>query len=369
MGEWEQPRIDAEGTEFSNGIRLTGREWLLVGAFTAILYLFIPSAWQRVERFEPEPDYRLPHDLGNDYGLYARHARLAAERSDTLVIGDSVVWGEYVTEDETLSHYLNARTNPGRYANLGLDGAHPLALAGLLEYYATAVRGKDVILQCNPLWLSSTRADLQDDRVTDFNHPRLVPQFTLRIPSYRAELSQRIGVVVERHVSMDQWTTHLQQAYYDRTDIPSWTLKHPYDNPLAPLRRGLPPPDSARRHERLRPWYKNGITVQDFAWVHPDTSLQWQAFRRAVVILRGRNNRVFVLVGPFNEHLLKPESLRRYQQVKAAITSWLAAEHIPYAAPPALKSSLYGDASHPLAPGYEELAGQLLAEPSFAAPP
>ena len=173
-----------------------------------------------------------------------------------------------------------------------------------------------------PLLDELARADLQDDKATEFNHPRLVPQFVPRLPAYKAEISPRLGVLVERRFPFSSWTTHLQQAYYDRTDIPGWTLEHPYDNPLAPLLRGLPPSDNSLRH-LPQPWYKSGITEQDYPWVDLETSLQWQAFQRLVDVLQQRGNRVFVLVGPFNEHLLTPASLQRYQQVKATIAAWL----------------------------------------------
>jgi len=75
---------------------------------------------------------------------------------------------------------------------------------------------------------------------------------------------------------------------------------------------------------------------------------------------------VFVLVGPFNEHLLTPESLARYQQIKSKIGEWLQTKKIPHLLPPALPSEQYGDASHPLAVGYELLARQLSREPFFA---
>src|SRR5205085_4395030 len=139
--------------------------------------------------------------------------------------------------------------------------------------------------------------------------------------------------------------------HYDRTALPNWTLEHPYENPLKPLARGLPPADDALRH-LPQPWYKSGITRQDYPWVDPGTSLQWQAFQRVVQILRQRDNRVFVLVGPLNEHMLNPDSRQRYQQVKATITAWLQAEQIPHAVPAPLPSEQYGDASHPLAAGY-----------------
>jgi hypothetical protein len=212
--------------------------------------------------------------------------------------------------------------------------------------------------------MSSPRADLQDEAAGDFNHPRLVPQFAPSVPAYKAEISPRLGVLVERRLTLSRWAAHLQQAYYDRTDIPGWTLEHPYDNPLTPLARGLPAPDESRRH-LPQPWYKSGITRQDYAWVDLNTSLQWQAFRSTVELLQQRGNRVFVLVGPFNEHLLTAESLKRYQRVKATIAAWLRQRNVPHLVPPALPSELYGDASHPLAEGYAQLARKLSADPFF----
>jgi hypothetical protein len=115
-----------------------------------------------------------------------------------------------------------------------------------------------------------------------------------------------------------------------------------------------------------QPWYKSGIKQQDYAWVDLEASLQWRAFRGIVEDLRQRGNRVFVLVGPFNEHLLTREGLRKYQALKAGITAWLQAEQVPHLAPTPLPSEHYGDASHPLAPGYSHLARELLEVPFFA---
>jgi hypothetical protein len=350
---------------FSNGIRLTLGEWLVVALFALAVGAFAPALWKEVEPFPLEADYRMPHELGNDYWLYERFAGLAAEHYDTLLLGDSVVWGEYVTRQQTLSHYLNELGGRERFGNLGLDGAHPLALGGLVEAYAGRVAGKNVLLQCNPLWMSSPKADLQDDRETnDFNHLRLVPQFVPRIPRYKEEISPRLGILVEQRLPFNKWTNHLQQAYYEQKDIPTWTLEHPYDNPLEPLTRSLPPSDNSLRH-LPQPWYQSGIARQDYPWVNPELSLQWQGFQRMVETLQRRGNRVFVLVGPFNEHLLTPASLQRYEQVKATIAAWLRGKQVAHAVPPPLPSALYGDASHPLAAGYAQLARQLLENPGM----
>src|SRR5438445_205460 len=133
MGERDDRtgRAPADETAFSNGVRLTGREWLVVGLFAVLLCAFAPSLWKRSEPIE-------------------------------------------------------------------------------------------------------------------FNHPRQVTQFAPRLPRYpltREKLSERIGVVVEQHVPPGSWTTNLQQAYYDQKANPAWTVEHPYDNPLKPLRGGLPPAD------------------------------------------------------------------------------------------------------------------------------
>src|SRR5216683_1479376 len=118
-----QPPADA--ADFSNSMRLTGGKWLIVGLFTLAMVLFTPSLWNHVEKFELEPDYRIPHDLSNDYWLYDRYSRQAVAHYDAVLIGDSVIWGEYVTRQETLSHYLNEQAGQ-RFANLGLDGVDPL---------------------------------------------------------------------------------------------------------------------------------------------------------------------------------------------------------------------------------------------------
>jgi hypothetical protein len=347
------------GPDFSNAVRLSLREWAVVGFFTLAFVLAAPRLWERYETFRPDSDYRMPYDLSNDYWLYDRDTRAAARQHEFLLIGDSVIWGQYVTRQQTLSHYLNELEGKERFANLGLDGAHPIALAGLIEHYASGIRNKPVLLQLNPLWLSSPRHDLSSDDESPFNHPRLVPQFVPWLGPYKEAISPRIGVVVERNVPFLGWASHIQQAYFDRMDIPSWTLERPTANPLANLRTGLPPSDNLLRHEPI-PWFQRRITRQDFPWVDPVKSVQWRFFQKAIDILQSRGNRVFVLLGPFNEHLLTDESRQRYHVVRAALEAGLKAKGVESFAPTPLASEQYGDASHPLASGYNALARELL---------
>ncbi|MBE3070597.1 MAG: SGNH/GDSL hydrolase family protein, partial [Planctomycetes bacterium] len=114
-----------------------------------------------------------------------------------------------------------------------------------------------------------------------------------------------------------------------------------------------------------RPWSEKGIAPFGPAWVDLETSIQWRLFRRTVEVLRGRGNRVFVVVGPFNEHMLTEKSLEAYKQRTSGVAAWLGAEGVPFAVPDALPTEMYADASHPLASGYRLLAERLAASDAF----
>src|SRR5207249_2852152 len=128
-----------------------------------------------------------------------------------------------------------------------------------------------------------------------FNHPKLVPQFSPTIPCYKESVSARLGNVVERNASFDGWTVHIQQTSFDKSDIPAWTLEHPYVSPLGTLTFTVPEGDPKAPHEPL-PWTEQGIQKQDFPFVDLNSSLQWSAFKQAVQTLRSRGNTVFVVI-------------------------------------------------------------------------
>ena len=359
--KWTAEEVARGDDQFiANGIRLTGRGWLLVASLAVLTVLIAPTVWRWVEPFDPGPDYRVPHQLSDDYWLYDHWARVAASEVDTLVVGDSVVWGEYVKPDGTLSHYLNERAGERRFANLGLAGMHPAPLAGLIEYYGGAISGKDVILHCNPLWMSSPRVDLRGEKEYNFNHYELVPQFSPRIACYTRKDSERVGFVAKRMIPFWSWKSHLYKAYFDDQDDPEkgiagWMVKHPYEYPF---QGALLAPSTTPRQTGIS-WEKRGIKPHQRDWVDLETSLQWRFFQRTVEILRERGNRLFVLVGPFNEHMLTEPNRERYAEVKRTIVDWLKEAKVPHLAPDPLPSELYGDASHPLAEGYALLAKQL----------
>jgi len=347
--------------------RLSPRQCAAALLIVAALFYLIPKAWERLEPLPMGPRYRIPYRLGNDYWQYARACRAAVGGEQTLLLGDSVIWGHYVSPDETLSHSLNEQAGGDRFRNLGIDGIHPVALAGLVEYYAAAIRGRHVVLNCNLLWTSSPRHDLSATKEFAFNHPNLVPQFQPWIGCYKASLSQRVGAAVGRRLPFLSWADHVRIAYFDSTDLATWTFEHPYENPLAAFRAGLPAPDEPPSPPPdARSWSEKGLRSFTPEWVSPDDSLQWRFFRDTVQRLSERGNRVFVLVGPFNEHMLTEAGLRGYEELKQAVDQWLTEQGIPHYVPPALDSRLYADASHPVAEGYAELARGLLAQNAFA---
>ncbi len=362
----ERPAAIDETPFSSNAVRLSGRQWAVAVALVVGLCLCIPWIWQRVEAFEPGPDYRVPYPLSNDYWLYARYCRRVSAQDKILVIGDSVVWGEYVTPQDTLARHLSQRAGGDRFVNLGVNGIHPAAMAGLIAYYGRAVSGQHVLLHYNPLWMSSKRHDLQTEKEARFNHPKLVPQFVPRIPCYKEPYADRIGTVIERYLPFRAWTNHLAVAYFDNTDLPTWARENPYGNPVSKVTLELPQPGTDLRHKPVA-WTERGIEPVNFEWVDPATSLQWRLFQRTVRTLLARNNRLFVLVGPFNEHMIEPQSLETYRAIKHTIETWLVEEQIPHYVPPPLPTDLYADASHPLGEGYARIAEQIFALDSFNA--
>ena len=103
-----------------NEVRLNARQWLATLGIVLACALAIPRLWKRAEPFPTGPDYRIPYALSSDYWLYQRRLEQDAGPGKILVLGDSVVWGEYVRRDGTLSHFLNQQNGgPDRFVNCG----------------------------------------------------------------------------------------------------------------------------------------------------------------------------------------------------------------------------------------------------------
>lgn len=365
---------------FVNEVRLNAPQWAAVLVIVALAAALTPWVWKKVERFDTGRDYRIPYALSKDYWLY--HRRLEqAPPGRVFVLGDSVIWGEYVSANGTLPHFLNGATGaPDRFVNCGINGLFPLALGGLVEHYAKPLRGQKVILHENVLWMTSPKADLSTEKEEAFNHATLVPQFRPRIPSYRADANDRFSALVERNIPFLGWVSHLQTAYFGGKSILKWTLeeedghppRHPNAsrNPFAQITLQVPgepenDPQRGPRSPRHKAWSTNAVGTTQFEWVPLERSLQWRAFQQTVEILRNRGNHLLVVLGPFNEHLLAEENRPAYRKIRDGISEWLSQNQISHVVPEVLPSLLYADASHPLTEGYELLAKRLLADPVF----
>ncbi len=164
-------------------IRLTPREWLATMLIVVAVAIGLPRLWPKFESFQPGPDYRVPYALSKDYWLYQRRLNEISDPGKIMLLGDSVIWGEYVRPDGTLSHFLNVAGQTDRFVNCGVNGMFPLALEGLVRDYGGALTHRKIILHCNVLWMTSPKADLSEAREQDFNHSRLVPQFSRAFPA------------------------------------------------------------------------------------------------------------------------------------------------------------------------------------------
>jgi len=350
----------------SNEMRLNFREWLIAFGVLAVLIYLLGFIRVRVEEFEVGKDYRLAYKLSEDYWLFKRYCESVCAEGKSLVIGDSVVWGQYVEKGQTLSHYLNELSGEQRFANMGVDGLHPVAMFGLLKYYGGDISGRDVLIHFNLLWLSSSKYDLQTEKEFSFNHPKLVPQLVPEIASYKAGLSSRIGIIVERNLPFLGWVKHVNLVCFadeERgvTDFCGWVMAHPYGNPFGDI-AGKLQSLSENRPVRKREERARGERKYDLPWVDLERSVQWRYFKRSVELLRQRGNRVFVVVGPFNEHILEEESLERYNEIKVGIENWLVENRVDCYIPLPLAEGYYADASHPVGEGYALLAEQILED-------
>jgi hypothetical protein len=376
------PETAADEPPFGvNEMRLSARQWFAAIAIVLACGAAIPYLWKHWERFAPGPDYRIPYALSKDYWLYQRRLEQIAPTDRIVVLGDSVVWGEYVRPDGTLTHFLNEQTGQAdRFVNGGVNGLFPLAMEGLVADYGQSVRGRKVIVHSNVLWMSSPKADLSTDHEETFNHSRLVPQFSSSLLCYRADANERISALLERHIPFFAWTDHLQSAYYDQRSIPQWSLEedssdpprypNAWRNPLAPLWSGIPSepaadPQRGPASRRHRPWNARGAQPTHFEWVSLDQSVQWRAFQRVVETLRRRGNDVLVVLGPFNEHMIAEDQRPTYRALRDGIAQRLTQNPVPVLVPETLPSELYADASHPLTPGYAQLAEWMLRQSTF----
>lgn len=204
------------------------------------------------------------------------------------------------------------------------------------------------------------------------------PTWTDGIPLWDPEFNTVAGWLLDRHVPYYDWTTHLKMVYFEGRSIESWMLANPTANPVGQFHVPTDRWDeaSSRRWFFVRPtefepdrpdtpWTGRGIEIENFPWIPLEQSFQWRCTRQTVRALHDRTDRLLVVIGPYNEHLLTQASRQRYRERLQQARDWIESQGIACVVPEALPSALYADASHPLAEGYRLLAERLLADETF----
>lgn len=351
----------------SNGMILTVREWVativLVTTVTATVYY----GWRSWEHFAPGPDHRETcwAELQSDYWAYMRWCKTARATNDILLLGDSVIWGQEVRNDETISHYLNVYLGKPMVANLGNDGLFMAGIRGIVKYYGDFLGDTNVIVEFNPLWMTSPTRDLHGPKKSQYHHPRLIPQFDSRI-NYYHDLNTRIGYQIEHTFRVFPFVRHLMANYYDNTSISGWMMDHPYNNPFAAITFEASPVMAESQGKSID-WVTKKMKTADEPFMDPAESIQFECFMNALDMLKKKNTRVFVLIGPFNTYYLTPESRQRCFDMIAKVKKIFDECGYPYfdSLDIGLPSTIYGDSCHLLKEGHDLLAQSFVADPSF----
>ncbi|MFC1650593.1 hypothetical protein ACFL2X_03385 [Candidatus Latescibacterota bacterium] len=355
------------GLALSNSLILSAREWIITLILVALVSAPVYFGWFEWERFAPGKDYRVTcwAERESDYWAFARWSRYARDKYDILLIGDSVIWGQETTTGETFSHYLNEGLGGEMIANIGIDGLHMAGIHGMVKHYGRSLKGKNIILQLNPLWISSEKRDLRGEGKISYHHPRLLPQLSRRI-NYNQPLDVRVGYLFDHYLRLPIFVRHLMVNYYNNKSIADWMLDNPYKNPFAAITFEATPV-MAEGQGRGIDWQAKNMEVSDSKFVPPGESMQLECYFSALKRLKKMNANVFVHIGPFNTYALTPESRENLKTVLAGIKRQLDIEGVLYfdSTLNNLPSETFGDTCHLLSRGHEMLAGNILASDSF----
>ncbi|MHB9029458.1 MAG: hypothetical protein ACYC9O_11880 [Candidatus Latescibacterota bacterium] len=354
----------------SNAFLLTGKEWLITIGVFLVLTFGVYTSWYHLERIPVEPDFRSTcwDARMSDYYNYSQWARYAREHYKILLIGDSVIWGQEVDNNQTISHYLNEQLGEEKVANLGIDGLTCAALDGIVTHYGRNLHDTNMIVEINPLWMSSPTRDLRGE--WKFHHPRLVPQFNKRITYYK-DTNERLGYAIEHILRIPPFVRHLMVNYFDNKSVANWLLEFPYRNPLTAINfQGAPM--MKEKQGRGTSWEsriknKEKWKPVDDPFLEPDESLQFQHFLAALEKLQKRNVNVFVLLGPFNTWNLTPEAKERFFAMMDKVGKKLDDRGIPWfdSTRDLIPSEEYGDNCHALAGGHSVLAAAMAQDAKF----
>ncbi len=359
--------MKSSSTSASNALILGVREWLAAIVITAAVTAVIYYGWGSWERYEPGPDHRETcwAELQSDYWAYMRWMKRAREDYDIMLLGDSVIWGQEVPNNQTISHYINEYLGAPRVANLGNDGLFMAGINGIVHHYGDYLSDTNIILQCSPLWIASPRRDLRSEKKSRYHHPRLIPQFDRRI-NYYHDLNTRLGYQSEHVFRVFPFVRHLMSNYYENKSISSWMMDHPYESPFSAITFRAAPV-MAEKQGRGIDWETKGMKRGDEPFINPDESIQFGLFLDAIDCLGKKGTSVFVMIGPFNNYYLTPESQERLFAAVDRMKEIFDERDIPYydTFTAKIPSNTFGDSCHLLAEGHDIVARNLTDDPAF----
>lgn len=304
-------------------------------------------------------NYRIPYSMGEDYFLYNRYSKNAAQKNRIPVIGDSVIWGHYTDKENTLPANLNKLNTETGFINMGLDGIHPAAMNGLIKYYTPEFKNRKIIVGVNLLWMSSPRHDLSGPVNNEINHKVLLPQFKPAIPSYQPSFEEKISASITRSVPFFSWIDHIKLSKFAAKSFYLWTM----DNPSGNLAEYLSHKDDVFKiPESMLP---EKMQEQNIEWITTDKSLQWRFVIDNFIYLKKNGNKIAAVITPFNTYMMTNESRKKYFSILAEI-EWILRENgiIPII-PLILEKKYFADASHPTAEGYKLIAEDMMKNREF----
>lgn len=354
----------------SNTIVLSGREWLLAfGVFLAVTVV-IYFGWSRWEKIPQEKDYRSTcwGERMSDYWAYSQWIRAARRDYRILLIGSSVIWGQEVPNSETISHFINQELGREDVANLGIDGLTNAAMVGLFKYYGRDLHDSQIILEFNPLWMSTPRRDLRGkgSERWEFHHPRLAPLLDRRISYYRS-VDERIGYLFEHVLKLPPFVRHLMVNYFENKSIAVWSMDHPYRLPPAAISFRAAPMMKEKQGLGTSWSSREGAQIRDDPFLEVGESVQWEFYLKALKILKNKRNKVFILLGPYNTYCLNERSRKRFFAMMDEVKRQLDELGFPYFDSTAdlLPRDEYADQCHLLKDGHVQLARALVNDASF----
>lgn len=346
---------------------LSLREWIAAIVVTSVIIATIYYGWSSWERFTPGPDHRETcwAELQSDYWAYMRWCRYARGHYDIMLLGDSVIWGQEVPSNETISHYMNQYLGKDMVANLGNDGLFMAGIRGVVKYYGDYLGDTNIIVEFNPLWMTNPTRDLHGPKKSQYHHPRLIPQFDSRI-NYYHDLNTRMGYQMEHYFRVFPFVRHLMANYYNNTSISGWMVEHPYSDPFSAITFKAAPVMAESQGQGID-WEAKKMKIADEPFIDPAESIQFECFLDALSMLEKKHTRVFVLIGPYNTYYLTPESRQRCFDMIANVKKVFDEKGIPYFDSLAIgiPGNTFGDSCHLLKDGHDYLAREFVNDPSF----